>query len=218
MTSKSVESITLSHDTQVPVRRSRRSDALANEHLIIATASRLFAEQTIDDVTMSAIAAAAGIGKGTLYRAFANKGELCLALMDDDLRAFQNETFELLNESSLNKPLDTLTDFLRRMVRFMGQHAAFMCVAEANGTLRGRSEINQTSLHEWFRLTVLLLLQRGAEAGEVSDSADLDYLADVVLAPLNPRLIRYQLEEQSMTIDVLSEQLVRFVMNGVAAA
>ena len=215
MASNSVETITLSHPTHVPVKRSRRSDALANEHLILATASRLLADQTIDDVTMSAIAAAAGIGKGTLYRAFANKGELCLALMDDDLRLFQEEIFDLLDERMLSRPLEALAEFLRRMVTFMGAHAAYMCEAEANGLLQGRSEIDQTSLHEWFRLTVLLLLRRAAAVGEVSGSANLDYLADVVLAPLNPRLIRYQLEEQGMAIDVLSNHLVRFVMNGV---
>lgn len=215
MTLNSVEIITLFDNKPTPMRRARRSDALANERLILSTASRLFSEKTVDSVSMSAIAAAAGIGKGTLYRAFANKGELCLALMDDDLRMFQDETIALLNEQTLKMPLETLVEFLRHMVMFMGKHAALMCEAESSGALQGHTEINQTSLHEWFRLTVLLLLQKADETGDIAKSADLDYLADAVLAPLNPSLIRHQLEEQRLTIDVLSDQLVHFIMHGV---
>ena len=197
--------------------RARRADALANQQLILASAQRLFEEGGVEAVTMSAIAVDTGIGKGTLYRAFANKGELCLALMDEDLRAFQERALALLAEQSEALPLARLAAFLESLVRFLAGHAALMCEAEDHGVLRERREIDQTSLHEWFRMTVFLLLRRAAAAGEIDGDADLDYLADAVLAPLNPRLIRYQLREQSWPLPALSRALVRFVMGGVRA-
>ena len=198
--------------------RARRADAAANERLILASAQRLFDRDGIDAVTMSAIAREAGVGKGTLYRAFANKGELCLALMDDDLRVFQEQTLRLLNEQKSRPPLDLLSLFLESLVYFMAGHAALMCEAEEHGALGDRPEIDQTSLHEWFRTTILLLLRRAEQSGDLRKEADLDYLADAILAPLNPRLIRHQVQEQKVPVDWLSQELIHFVMNGVSVS
>ncbi|HRF98801.1 MAG TPA: helix-turn-helix domain-containing protein, partial [Aggregatilineales bacterium] len=44
-----------------------RADALRNHALLLETARQLFVEQGVESVTMSQIAQAAGVGKGTLY-------------------------------------------------------------------------------------------------------------------------------------------------------
>ncbi len=128
---------------------------------------------------------------------------------------FKIERWRLLAEQGSASPLALLAAFLDSLVRFMGGHATLMCEAEEQGALRNRPEINQTSLHDWFRTTVLLLLRKGQAEGEIAGDADLDYLADAVLAPLNPRLIRHQLREHTLPLDIISERLVRFVMGGV---
>jgi AcrR family transcriptional regulator len=212
---KTVDDITLLPSRTSTPARKRRADALANEASILAVATRLFEAEDVESVTMSAIASEAGIGKGTLYRAFVNKGELCLALMDDDLRGFQERTLALLAEQGSVSPLTLLALFLDSLVRFLDGHAALMCEAEDHGVLRNRPEINQTSLHDWLRVTVLLLLRKAETEGEIAGDADLDYFADAVLAPLNPRLIRHQLREQGFSVDIISDRLVRFVMGGV---
>src|ERR687889_1208877 len=56
-----------------PVVR-ERADAARNRLRVLAAAERLFAERGVGGVTMDDVAAAAGVGKGTLYRRFADKG------------------------------------------------------------------------------------------------------------------------------------------------
>lgn len=52
---------------------SSRSDARANRRKILAAADRVYAAEGVD-VTLDRIAQEAGVGVGTVYRNFANKG------------------------------------------------------------------------------------------------------------------------------------------------
>jgi AcrR family transcriptional regulator len=56
-----------------PVVR-ERADAARNRLRVLDAAERLFADRGVAGVTMDDIAAAAGVGKGTLYRRFTDKG------------------------------------------------------------------------------------------------------------------------------------------------
>lgn len=65
---------------QQPARE--RADAARNRSRILAVAAELFREQGVDNVSLDAIAARAGVGKGTLYRRFGSKSGLAVALLD----------------------------------------------------------------------------------------------------------------------------------------
>src|SRR5690349_12891618 len=71
-----------------PVRE--RADAARNRLRVLTAAETLFAERGVDAVTMDDIAAAAGVGKGTLYRRFGDKGGLAMALLDERERQLQH--------------------------------------------------------------------------------------------------------------------------------
>jgi Bacterial regulatory proteins, tetR family len=47
-------------------------------------------EQGVDSVTTDAVASAAGVGKGTLFRRFSDRSGVLRALMDERERAFQD--------------------------------------------------------------------------------------------------------------------------------
>jgi AcrR family transcriptional regulator len=68
-----------------PGARRLRRDAQENLERVLEHAALVFAERGLD-VTLADIAAAAGVGVGTLYRRFPDKDELILAVYQERMR------------------------------------------------------------------------------------------------------------------------------------
>mgnify|MGYP001039903890 CR=1 FL=1 len=181
--------------------RPERRDAVANRALLLETAERLFAENGVDAVNMAEIAKTAGVGKGTLYRRFSNKGELCLALMDERLRAFQEAQLEQLRTAAAagTPYLEQLALFLAALVNFTVSHMPLLC--EVQQYSQSLDEENVTRPHFWQYMTVHQLLQRAVRAEEVRPDLDVAYTAEALLAPLNAQTFRFQLEQLGFTTE-----------------
>src|SRR4051794_27907491 len=68
-----------------------RADAARNRLRIVAAAARLTADLGAANVSMDAIAAEAGVGKGTLFRRFGDRVGLMHALLDERERELQEK-------------------------------------------------------------------------------------------------------------------------------
>jgi AcrR family transcriptional regulator len=66
-----------------------RVDAARNRAAVLEAAARLFDELGVEAVSMDQVAAAAGVGKGTLFRRFGDKSGLAAALLDTRERVLQ---------------------------------------------------------------------------------------------------------------------------------
>ena len=71
--------------------RPERADAAENRRKVLAAAERLFAGCDPAKVTMEAVAAEAGVGKGTLFRRFGDRASLARAIISEHEGAFQDE-------------------------------------------------------------------------------------------------------------------------------
>ncbi|MEN3358466.1 MAG: hypothetical protein V7637_2448 [Mycobacteriales bacterium] len=67
-----------------------RADAARNRAVVLDAAAELFREHGVGAVSMDAVAAAAGVGKGTLFRRFGDKAGLAVALLDEQERVLQD--------------------------------------------------------------------------------------------------------------------------------
>jgi len=79
--------------TELPMAdapRSERRDAAANRARILEAARQLLAERGPHGLTMESVAAAAGVGKGTVFRRFGDRSRLAAALVNDQMREFQD--------------------------------------------------------------------------------------------------------------------------------
>ena len=78
------EGVAAPFDLPVAGGPAERADAARNRERILCAAARLFAEQDAGRVSMDAIAAAAGVGKGTIFRRFGDRAGLMHALLDEE--------------------------------------------------------------------------------------------------------------------------------------
>lgn len=87
---------------------------------------RLFTERGIDEVTIDEIAAAADVGKGTIYNYFHTKEDIVVAFMAEFERDVQAQLARL--DIAGRALRDTLAEFLRLQFRLKEPHHKFVRV------------------------------------------------------------------------------------------
>lgn len=169
-----------------------REDAARNRVLLLDAARILIAERGADSVTMDDIAAAAGVGKGTLFRRFGNRAGLMMVLLDDDERIFQREF--MFGPPPLGPgapPLERLLAFGRERMRFTQRHQALL--ADANRDPAARYGAPYVVL----RTHVRILLREAGTTG------DLEPQADALLSLLDPDYIRQRKDHAGLATEDL---------------
>jgi AcrR family transcriptional regulator len=200
--------------------RHERSDAAENRRRILAVAERLFTELGVETVCMNQIARAAGVGQGTLYRRYSDKGELCMALLDSQMSAFQDEVLSTLREMTHKKrrPLEQLEWFLDGLVHFSERHGPLLTAARSELRSAGHENLTQRSApFAWMRITVIGLLTAGARTGELRADLDAPVIADLLLSALHPQqLLALRQGPTAHSITRISAAM-RQIVRGLAA-
>lgn len=196
----------LGHGGRGEIPGSGRRDAARNRRGLLEAARRLFEERGVAAVTMEDVARAAGVGKGTLYRNFSNKGALCETLLDDSAREFQWETLRALGDSGQGA-LEKLDWFLDRLVRFTDANLELLYGGQESLCSTDRIARYAHPASDWPRATVLGLLRAAEVEGEIGAGLDVEYLAEALLAPLEPDLFYYQRRVRGHSPDRISAGL-----------
>ena len=186
-----------------PSGRGERRDAARNRRLILDTARMLFGERGVTCVTMEEIARASGVGKGTLYRRFPNKGFLCQALLEEPTRRLQQQTLEVLRKSETSA-LEKIDAFLDALVAFTAENLDLLYGGHEPLCGADRLERFSHPAYDWRRSTVLGLLRTAVSEGDVDDGLDLEYLAAALLAPLDVDFYYYQYRIQGLSVQRIS--------------
>src|SRR5690242_16928973 len=106
-----------------------RADAARNRAAVLAAAASLFAEHGVQAVSMDMVAAAAGVGKGTLFRRFGDKAGLAVALLDDQERALQEAILfgpAPLGPNGAATPAERLQSFVDAYLDYLLAHLALV--------------------------------------------------------------------------------------------
>jgi AcrR family transcriptional regulator len=184
-----------------------RADAARNRDKVLAAAEKLFAEHGPSCVSMDAVAAEAGVGKGTLFRGFGDRAGLFLALLTEQERRLQEDVIR--GPAPLGPgapPVERLIAFGERLFEHFTQHGELIAAAEAKVGLRYRS-----APFNFYRTHVQLLVR------EAAPDADWEYLSDVLMASLRADHLLYLREIRGIADERLTAgwaDLVRRLFSG----
>ncbi|MFZ4827357.1 MAG: TetR/AcrR family transcriptional regulator [Phototrophicaceae bacterium] len=178
---------------------SSRADARRNRELLIQVAGALFHERGADAVSMSEIAETAQVGKGTLYRHFKNKGEVCDALLDHDMRQLQMRVLTHLQQEP--QPRLALYWFVEQVLDFVLRNTSLLHVQIVEGSM---TMLNH-SAHLWWRQTILGLM------GRLGTHAQSSYFADAVYILLDVRTLQFQMSVLGYSRQQILEGLIATV-------
>lgn len=160
--------------------RRRRADAARNREHLIAVAREVLAEGGATAITMDGLAERAGLGKGTVFRAFGTRAGIFRALLEADEIAFQTEVIQ--GEPPLGPgadPVQRLIAYGRARSTFLMDHLKVMQATVEPGGQISASGVEFTQVH-----IRMLLVQ--ADLG----IADVDNLAiQLALALDGPLLL-----------------------------
>jgi AcrR family transcriptional regulator len=171
-----------------------RGDAARNRTLLLDAARRLIAERGADAVTTDDIAAAAGVGKGTLFRRFGSRAGLMIVLLDEDEKAEQQAFMFGPPPLGPGAPaLDRLLAYGRDRLQFVHVHHALLSESNRDPQMR----FNEPMMLHHRHIRVLL-----EDAGT---TGDLDAQAFALLTLLDADYVHRQLTERGQTLEQLGD-------------
>ena len=154
-----------------------RRDAARNRVALLEAAERLVATRGIDAVTMDAVAAEAGVGKGTVFRRFESREGLMAALLNHSETEWQASVISgppPLGPGA--EPWDRLLAFGRSRLETTILHAELIQAA-------GRAGQRSYAAYSFVAMHMRYLL------AELGVTGDLPLLAVALLAPLEAPIL-----------------------------
>ena len=184
--------------------RKPRKDAARNRAAVLAAADTLFAHrESTEEVTMADVAVAAGVGKGTLFRAFGDRTGLIRALYQARLEPISNAI------EAGPPPLGPATPPLQRVPALLDAVLSFkldnrhlaLALEETGSTSPYQAEHYQ----QWHGLLQAMLEQ-------IPGLTDSDFTAHVLLAATRADLVEHLAGHERVPREKMRAQLARFTL------
>lgn len=166
-----------------------RRDAARNREALLHAAERLIAHCGIDAVTMEAVAAAAGVGKGTVFRRFESREGLMGALLNRSETAWQTAVLSGPPPLGPGAPArERLLAFGRSRLETTIQDADLIRAAGKAGT-RSYAAYSFSAMHVRYLLA------------ELRVTGDLPLLATALIAPLEAPILSQQVRVEGFEVE-----------------
>lgn len=197
--------------------RQVRRDATANRQRLLVVARQLFAAQGIEGTSMNQIAQEAHVGSGTLYRHFAHKGEICLALLGDDIEAFQQRVVVIMGEPGAGgSALLRLELFVGELIGLTESHVPLMSAMQDAAAGMRRNNLYLSPFYVWSHAQISALLRTAIAQSEVADrDLDVDFTADALIGAITPPLLAFQQQHRGFSRERIVAGVRRIFIAGL---
>jgi AcrR family transcriptional regulator len=174
--------------------RRERADAARNRRAILAATEELLAVHRPQDISMEQVAAAAGVGKGTVFHRFGNRMGLMHALMVERAQALEEAVTAgppPLGEGAPDR--DRLLAFLDAIVEVVGRNKsllaelAYSATAQPPATEHATEERGKHPVYRFWHGHISALI------GAQRPDADAELIAHLLLGALHSEPILNQL-------------------------
>lgn len=173
----------------MPEERRERADAARNRRAILRATEELLATHRPAEVTIEQVAAAAGVGKGTVFHRFGSRMGLMTTLMQEralDLTELVEHGPPPLGPGA--PPRERLHAFLTAVVDVVGRNKGLLAALGHAVTAAPRTHDDDRPVYRFWHGHISALL------AEARPELDADVLADLLLAGLNTEPILRLLE------------------------
>jgi AcrR family transcriptional regulator len=173
-----------------------RRDAARNREALLVAADALIAEQGIDAVTMDALAARAGVGKGTVFRRFGSREGLMAALLNFTESEWQAAVL------SGPPPLGPGAEPMERLLAF--GRARLEMNLQVSDLIRaaGRAGTRSYAAYSFVAMHVRYLMD------ELDVRGDVALLATSLLAPLEVPILEQQVHTEGISVERIQQNWV----------
>lgn len=167
-----------------------RSDAARNREALLLAAQEIAETCGYDAVTMDAVAARAGVGKGTVFRRFDSRQGLMGALLNASEIAWQASVMG--GDPPLGpgaEPMERLLAFGRSRLDLVLKHSDLIRNAGFDGANRSYAAYSFAATHVRYLL------------GELGVRGDIALLAVALMAPLELPILDQQVRIEGLDLD-----------------
>ncbi|GIO12069.1 TetR family transcriptional regulator [Cohnella xylanilytica] len=185
--------------------RVERRDAAENRQRILVAAHKLFEQYGVDQVSMNQIAAEAQIGPGTLYRRYANKGELCLDLIKDSVVRFFEDIEQYLLQNQQEPADHRLKGILKIFMPFIEKKAQLLTGGKGSASAQRLPYQSQNPLYNKMHQIAVELFDEMAAADHPSPNSI--FKADMLLIAISIDSYFYQRDVRGYSPDEILEHL-----------
>jgi AcrR family transcriptional regulator len=165
--------------TTGPDRR-ERADAARNRQAILRATEGLLAQLPPEEISMERVAAAAGVGKGTVFHRFGSRAKLMRALMQERALALHESVVD--GPPPLGPgapPRERLEAFLDGVVEVVARNKGLLAALDHAEAVRQATDDDPPPIYAFWFAHVSSLLR------EERPDLDADLLAHLLLAPLH---------------------------------